>query len=282
MDTTRWGIVGLGRAGLARIKAMEARPHLELAGTVSSREGLGTTTLDALCADDAVDGLVICSENAHHGWMARKALDAGKHVIVEFPLAQDAVEARDLFERARRAERVLHTELIGLLTNRHRAARAVCRAGDVTDLTITFTGGVYRWVADEVAAGRLGQLAIGRLHALDDMLGPLRLEDVRCTLDETGYHLVVRFTGAGYVRVVLDERRAIGLSRSSQLSGRLADGRPLVVSPQPERGSLFGRDFDRAVARIAGEPGAAYVSDRRVVEMLALAERISAAARDVA
>lgn len=278
MPITRWGVVGLGRAGQARLRVIDARPQLELAGTVGRRPGRGTTTFDALCADPTVDGLVICSENAHHGPAARRALDAGKHVIVEFPLAADAAEARDLFARARRADRVLHTELIGLLTARHRAARALCRAEAVAELRITFTGGSYRWVADEIAAGRIGQLAIGRLHALHDLLGPLTVREVRCERGDGAYRLEAHLTGRGGARIVLEEHRAPGLSRGSRMTGVLADGRAFAPPSIAEPGDLFGQDFDRALGRIAGEPGAAYTADATVVEMLALAERITASA----
>lgn len=278
MSPTRWGIVGLGRAGQARTRVIAARPHTTLAGTAGRRPGRGTTTFDALLADPTVDGVIVCTENAHHAPAAGRALDAGKHTIVEFPLAATAAEARDLFARARTVGRVLHTELIGLLTARHRAARAHCRRARVEQLTIRFTARTYRWVADEVAAGRVGQLAVARLHALRDLFGPLTLDDVRCDFADGGYHLVVDLTGAGGARLTLDERRAPELKRGSTTTGRMADGRPFEPEPLDEPGDLFGQDFDRALARIAGEVDAAYVADETVLEVLTLAEQISAAA----
>ncbi len=282
MKHSHWGVVGLGRAGQARIKAIDARPHLSLAGTVGRRPERGTTTLDALCADPAVDGVVICSENAHHAPAARRVLEAGKHAIVEFPLAGGADEAAELFALARARGRILHTELIGLLTARHRAARDLCRTAPVAGLSVHFTGGSYRWVADEIAAGRIGQLAIGRLHALHDLLGPLTLDDVECVRDGERYRLVARFTGVGGARIVLDERRGPELKRGSRMTGQLADGRPFAPAARDEPGDLFGQDFERALGRIAGDPDAAYVDDEAVVAMLRLAERISGHLRDAA
>lgn len=278
MSPSRWGIVGLGRAGQARARAIDARPHLTLAGTAGRRPGRGTTTFAAMLADPAVDGLIICSENAHHAEAAARALDAGKHTIVEFPLAATAAEARDLFDRAQRAGRLLHTELIGQLTARHRSTRAYCRTETVEALTIRFTARTYRWITDEVKAGRVGQLAIARLHALHDLLGPLALDDVRCAFVGEGYRLEARFTGASGARVVLDEQRGPELKRGSVTTGRLADGRDFDPPPVDEPGDLFGQDLDRAIRRAEGDPKAAYVADETVLDMLALAERISAAA----
>lgn len=276
--TLRWGVVGLGRAGQARINAIAARPHLALAGTVGRRPGRGTTTLDALCADPTVDGILVCSENAHHVEAAARGLEAGKHVAVEFPLAPSAAEGRRLYDLARAAGVVLHCELIGLLTARHRAAREVCRAERVAWLVSEFEGGSYRWVADEVAAGRVGQLALGRLHALHDLVGPLTLGDVRCAWLPEGFRLEVELTGSGGERVTLREARAPGSSRAGRLSGALADGRPFAPAPRPEPGDLFGRDLDHVVALIGGGGDADYAPESAVLEMLALAERISAAA----
>jgi len=277
--TSRWGVVGLGRAGQARLRAIDARPHLELAGTVGRRPGRGTTTLDALLADETVDGVVICSENAHHAPAAARALAAGKHVIVEFPLAPNATEGRALFELARRHDRVLHTEFIGLLTARHAAVRDTLASTRLGALRSRFTGGSYRWVADEIRAGRIGSLVVGRLHALHALAGPLAIDDVTFERTADGYHLRVDMTGRQGVRIELDERRAPGLKRSSRLAASDADGALLAIPDRPEPGDLFGRDFDVALARIRGDAHAAYVSDDAILFVLGLADRIDGAIR---
>lgn len=274
MQARRWGVVGLGRAGQARVAAIAERPALALAGTVGRRGG-GTTTLDALCADPTVDGVIVCSENAHHFAAARQALGAGKHVIVEFPLAASAAEAEALYALAATAGRVLHCELIGLLGGRHRAMKRYVGAVEVEWLRMSFTGRLYRWVADEAAAGRVGQLAVARLHALWDLFGPLSLVAARCGRDGDGYRLEVELR-AGGVRLWLDERRGRAQARGSAIEGALVGGAPFAPPTGEAVAGLFGRDLDAAIARI--ERGAAgYVDDAVVVAVLALAEAISAA-----
>lgn len=274
MQARRWGVVGLGRAGQARIAALAERPALALAGTVGRRGG-GTTTLAALCADPTVDGVIVCSENAHHFAAARQALGAGKHVIVEFPLASSAAEAAALYALAAAAGRVLHCELIGLLGGRHRAMRQYVGAVAVEWLRVSFTGRLYRWVADEAAAGRVGQLAVARLHALWDLFGPLTLVSARCGRDGDGYRLEAELR-AGGVRLWLDERRGRTLGRGAAIEGALVGGGPFAPPAGEAVAGLFGRDLDAAIARI--EAGAAgYVDDAVVVAVLALAEAISAA-----
>jgi predicted dehydrogenase len=56
-----------------------------------------------------VDAVVISTPTKFHAEVAVEALEAGKHVLCEKPLARTAQEARRMVEAARRAKRVLKT-----------------------------------------------------------------------------------------------------------------------------------------------------------------------------
>jgi predicted dehydrogenase len=63
--------------------------------------GLTTTdSLNDLLADKTVDAVAIATPVTSHFPLARAALEAGKHVIVEKPLAASSAEARQLIELA--------------------------------------------------------------------------------------------------------------------------------------------------------------------------------------
>jgi len=62
---------------------------------------------EELFADDAVDGVVIATPVPTHYELARAALDAGKHVLVEKPPATRAVEMDELVARAAGRDLVL-------------------------------------------------------------------------------------------------------------------------------------------------------------------------------
>jgi predicted dehydrogenase len=66
-----------------------------------------TTDFRELVADPGIDALVIATPVSSHYPVAREALEAGKHVFVEKPLAQSVDEGTKLVELAKRKERVL-------------------------------------------------------------------------------------------------------------------------------------------------------------------------------
>jgi predicted dehydrogenase len=61
----------------------------------------------ALVARADIDLVVVATPNAQHHPVAKAALEAGKHVVVDKPFTLDAAEARDLAALAGRQGRVL-------------------------------------------------------------------------------------------------------------------------------------------------------------------------------
>jgi predicted dehydrogenase len=60
----------------------------------------GTQDLDGLLADDGLDGVMIATPVTTHYELVRRSLLAGKHVLVEKPLAATADQCRELIELA--------------------------------------------------------------------------------------------------------------------------------------------------------------------------------------
>src|SRR3954447_24235676 len=56
-----------------------------------------TSDYDVILADDSIDAVYIATPIATHFDLTRDALRAGKHVLVEKPLAMNAGEAAELF-----------------------------------------------------------------------------------------------------------------------------------------------------------------------------------------
>jgi predicted dehydrogenase len=90
--------------------------------------------LDAVLVDPAVEAVVIATPPQTHAALAARALRAGKHVLVEKPLATRLQDALELAELAAAAERVLmpgHTFIYSPAVN---AVRELIQSGVVGDV----------------------------------------------------------------------------------------------------------------------------------------------------
>ena len=138
----RLAIVGCGFVTVDRhLPALRHVPEIEVvaladldprrAAEVSRRFGLSTraTDVESLLGDPSVDAVAVCTPPASHAELALAALEAGKHVFVEKPIARTLEEADRLVARA--DDSAVRT-MVGFHLRRHRLverARQVVRDG---------------------------------------------------------------------------------------------------------------------------------------------------------
>jgi predicted dehydrogenase len=118
-DTVRIGLVGLGYWGPNLARNFDDLPGAELAWLCDSdgerRAGVAarfpdartTADLDELLQDPGLDAIVIATPVVTHHALSKQALEAGKHVFVEKPMALEAEEAEELVELAEERDLVL-------------------------------------------------------------------------------------------------------------------------------------------------------------------------------
>ena len=110
----RWGIIGPGSIAKAFRGGLNSSQHGVLAAIATrnpDRPGLQDTFpearivrgYDALLADKEIDAVYIAVPHPGHAEWAIKAAEAGKHVLVEKPLALSAHEADAVFHAHRKA-----------------------------------------------------------------------------------------------------------------------------------------------------------------------------------
>ena len=87
-----------------------------------------------LIDDPAVDAVVICTPVRTHYPLARAALEAGKHVLVEKPLTDSSASARALVELAEKRGRLLQVDHTFVYTGAVRKVREIIERGDVGEL----------------------------------------------------------------------------------------------------------------------------------------------------
>lgn len=103
------GLVGYGVAGAHFHAPVIARePRLRLRAVVTSREvGLAgvrrVSTVDDLLNDPAIELVVVATPTATHAAVARAALEAGRHVVVDKPFTPTTAEADELIDLAHRS-----------------------------------------------------------------------------------------------------------------------------------------------------------------------------------
>lgn len=146
MTKIKIGIIGSGgmaRHHLSRFAAMETA---EIVAIASRNEQIATQLAGEhsavfipewhrLVQREDIDGVVICTHNDSHGEIVLAALQADKHVFVEYPLASDVGEgeaALGLAEKRQRVLRVSHPEVV---SNTHKALKQ--KIGELGDLLLT-------------------------------------------------------------------------------------------------------------------------------------------------
>ncbi|MEX0886082.1 MAG: Gfo/Idh/MocA family oxidoreductase [Phycisphaeraceae bacterium] len=102
------------------------------------------SSYEALLADDGVEAVYVSLPNSlHHAWTLR-ALEAGKHVLCEKPLATSTAEAEEMFDVAERCGRVL---VEAFLYRSHPLTHAVVeqvRRGAIGELKLIRTSFCFR------------------------------------------------------------------------------------------------------------------------------------------
>ena len=93
-----------------------------------------TTHLEEVLADREVDAVAIATPVHTHHRLARAALQAGKHVLVEKPLADQVALAENLVEQARRCGRILMVDHTFVYTGAVRHLKKLYDDGWLGDL----------------------------------------------------------------------------------------------------------------------------------------------------
>ena len=181
-DTLRWGILATG--GIAhmftadlvlhgfQVQAVGSRTQ-QSADTFAARFGIPTAhgSYEALVADPDVDIIYVSTPHPFHAENAALALKAGKHVLIEKPIAMNGREAREIVDLA---------ASLGLLVMEAMWTRFLPHMVRVREIIAAGTlGDVHTLIADHTQdlpddpKHRLNDLALGGGALLDLAIYPL-------------------------------------------------------------------------------------------------------------
>lgn len=134
-DVVSVGMVGTGFVARLRAEALQTIPNARLvavaghtiADTEAFAQQYGAVAVEhwqALVDYPGLDLILVCHINRDHSTVAAAALQANRHVVVEYPLGLTAQAAEALVAQAQAKQRLLHVEHIELLGGTHRALKA--------------------------------------------------------------------------------------------------------------------------------------------------------------
>ena len=173
-------VVGCGYWGRNLVRAFHGLDALRFvvdtdpaaAEAMSRTYGVPAVSLDDALDDPMVDGLVVAVPAARHVAVASRCLEAGKHVLVEKPLALRLEEAEALSAVAEKDDRVL---MVGHVLRYHPAflrLEAMVRTGQLGPVRYLYAN----------------RLNIGRIRREEDILWSFAPHDVSMILGLVGAH----------------------------------------------------------------------------------------------
>jgi predicted dehydrogenase len=169
--TVRLGVVGLNYWGPNLARNFDRLPGCELTWCCDLDQSLldrhrsafphtaFTTNLDDLLGDGRLDAVVIATSVPTHAVLATRALEAGKHVFVEKPLALTAADARGVAELAEERSLIAMVDHLLVYHPGLRKVKELVEGGALGDRTFYMYGnrqnlGIVR--PDENALWSLG------------------------------------------------------------------------------------------------------------------------------
>ena len=139
-------VVGLGYWGPNLLRNFAASERWDVAWIVDADEGrlarmrrlypqcYAAGDLEAALADPELDLVAIATPPALHASMAGRAIAAGKHVLVEKPLAESSIDARRLVDAARARGVKLFTDHTFLYTGAVESMHRLHCAGELGEI----------------------------------------------------------------------------------------------------------------------------------------------------
>ena len=152
----RVAVVGLGWPGLRHLDGYVKHPDAEIVALADASPQLlartqqdygvemGFADLESLLEWGEFDAVSICTPNFLHAPMAIAALEAGKHVLCEKPLATTLAEGARIVEAARRSDARFMMAFCRRYREDSKAVKRFAEAGDLGDVYYARAGWLRR------------------------------------------------------------------------------------------------------------------------------------------
>lgn len=147
MREYRFGIIGLGMIAEFHIQAIRALPNAELTSVCSRSEAKvtaaaekyscqGTTHYEELLKDPDIDIVCVTTSSGSHAEIGKQVLLAGKHLLIEKPMAMTAAEAAQLTTLAKERKLLLSVVSQRRFEPQHQAVQRAVASGAIGKLLL--------------------------------------------------------------------------------------------------------------------------------------------------
>ncbi|MAS33987.1 MAG: hypothetical protein CL610_08265 [Anaerolineaceae bacterium] len=195
-EPVRFAMVSPARWGRLLLDSVRESDKLELTGVFSRNQanaqavadeygGRTFSSYEALLDDDSIEAVMLPTPHFLHHPQTMAALQAGKHVFVEKPMANTLDEAREMQQLAQEKGLVLAVGLQGRRGGGILKAKAMIDNGELgqvvmavgthgAPLAMNYTEADWETSAEKIPGGPLDNLGVHYADVLEFLLGPVK------------------------------------------------------------------------------------------------------------
>ncbi len=217
-DPVRIGIIGCGQIAQHHMSAYAKIPNAKMVGFADifeeaakkSADEYGasfvTTDFRKLLERDDIDAIDVCLHNNYHMPATVAALEAGKHVYCEKPMAGSYRDAKTMLAKAEEVGKMLHIQLAMLYSNESFGAMELIKAGELGDIYHARSTG-FRRRGRPFVDGYGTPSFVQKRHSAGGALYDMGVYHISQILYLLGNPVVERITGKTYQKVAMDLAR---------------------------------------------------------------------------
>ena len=244
MEKVRIALIGAGMITGKHLSSYQKIPEAEVVAVCSrTRQSAercaqqwnipeACTDIQALLARDDIDAVDICLHNNLHAPVTIAALNAGKHVYCEKPLAGSWADGKAMLDAAERAGKTLHIHLGFLYRTYARAAKRLIDGGALGEIYHARTVG-FRRRNRPFVDGIYGKDFVHKEFSGGGALYDFGVYHISLMLYLMGMPKPLRMSGCQYQQIPMDEARRVESGYDVQEMGvgfvRLDGGRSMDV-----------------------------------------------------
>jgi predicted dehydrogenase len=218
-DRVRIGVIGTGQIGKLHLGNYQKIEDTEIVAVADLNEAEAKrvallynipnayTDYRELLKRDDIQAVDVCLHNVLHRPVTVAALEAGKHVYCEKPMASSYADARIMYDTARRLGRKLSIQMFTLFLKETRAAKELIDGGQLGELYHARSTG-FRRRGRPFVDGYGTANFVQKQHAVGGALYDMGVYHIGQMLYLLNNPTVQRITGKTYQKTPIDPNRA--------------------------------------------------------------------------